>query len=143
MKNKDFKIKLRNPFFEDLFPLDPFKNIRFNKWINQGLPTDIKEHEDHFEMIVNVPGISKEDVEITLENGYLTIKAEENKETKDEDDDSYVRRERYYRSSCRSFYVGDNIEEKDISAKLENGVLTLAIPKVTEKQVKKQTINIK
>lgn len=140
----DKKFNLLNPssIFEDLFPLDPFRNRRSGNWMNQGLQTDIKETDKEYELSINVPGIKKENIDIALENGYLTITAEQNEESNDENV-NYVRRERYYRSACRSFYVGEEVDKKDIKAKMENGVLTLAVPKVSEeKQEAKVKIEI-
>jgi len=131
----DKKYDLLNPasILEDFFPLDPFRNRRRGSWVNQGLQTDIKETDDNYELAINVPGIGKENIDIALENGYLTITAEQ-KEDKDEENATYVRRERFYRSACRSFYVGDELDQKDIKAKMENGVLTLWVPKTVEKK---------
>ncbi len=142
MLDKKFNLLTPGSIFEDLFPLDPFRNRRSGNWMTQGLQTDIKETEKTFELVINVPGIPKENVDIALENGYLTITAEQ----KDEHDDqtvNYVRRERYYRSACRSFYVGEDIKQPDIKAKLEDGVLTLSVPKtVPEKEETKHKIAI-
>ncbi len=140
----DNKFSLLNPgsIFEDWFPMDPFRHRRSGNWMNQGLQTDIKETANDYELSINVPGIAKENVDIALENGYLTITAEQNSES-DEEKANYVRRERYYRSACRSFYVGEDIQQKDIKAKLENGVLTLVVPKtVPEKEETKHKIEI-
>ncbi|HAV19765.1 MAG TPA: hypothetical protein DCX17_01915 [Firmicutes bacterium] len=131
----DKKFDLLNPasIFEDLFPLDPFRNRRSGNWMTQGLQTDIKETDNDFELSINVPGIKKENIDVTLENGYLTITAEQKEEQNDEST-TYVRRERFYRSACRSFFVGEDVQQKDIKAKMENGVLTLTVPKTIEQK---------
>ena len=104
------------------------------------MSTDIKETDGGYELTVDLPGLKKEDVKAELNDGYLTISAE-NSSSKDEKDDDgkYICRERYSGSYSRSFYVGDGITEADISAKFENGTLKLAIPKkdaLPEKQKK-------
>ena len=133
MINKKFDLLNPGTLFEDLFPLDPFRARRSGNWMTQGLQTDIKETEQDYELSVNVPGIPKENIDISLENGYLTITAEQ-KEEHDEEKTNYVRRERFYRSACRSFYVGEEVKQKDIKAKIEDGVLRLVVPKIIDKQ---------
>ena len=94
------------------------------------MKTDVHEHEDCFEAAVDLPGFKKDEVTITLENGYLVIEAAKglDKDTKDEKG-KLVRQERYAGSMQRSFYVGENLTEEDIKAKMEDGVLKLTIPK--------------
>ena len=97
---------------------------------------DVQEHEDHYEVDVDLPGFKKEDINLELQNGYLTITAAKGME-KDETTKKgkVIRRERYSGTMQRSFYVGDSLTEADIRAKLENGVLSLSIPKVDAKKL--------
>ena len=99
------------------------------------MKTDIKEHENNYEMKIDLPGFKKEDLKLQLKDGYLNISAAHN-ENKDEKDKSgkVVRQERYTGSMQRSFYVGENVKQSDIAAKFENGVLALNIPKVEPKK---------
>lgn len=92
-------------------------------------PTDIKDEGDHFSLSAELPGFNKEDIHLSLHDGVLTISAqhEENKEEKDEKG-NYLCRERHYGSYQRSFSVS-GIQEEHISAKYENGVLHLTLPK--------------
>lgn len=125
----------RNNIFDDFFNAPFFTRNEPNM-----MKTDIKEHDAGYELTVDLPGIKKEDIKAELNDGYLTITAENNssKEEKDEKG-KYIRRERYTGSYSRSFYVGDGLTEQDIKAKFENGTLTLAIPKkevLPEKQNK-------
>ena len=94
------------------------------------MKTDIVEKEDHFELLVDLPGFNKEDVKVELKEGYLNIEAERNS-SKDEKDEegTFVRRERYTGTCSRSFYVGEELKQEDIKAKFENGILTLTVPK--------------
>ena len=87
--------------------------------------TDIRETENSYEVAVDLAGFDKKDINVKLENGYVTISAkrEEKHENK-----RYLRRERS--TSCsRSYYFGDKVNESDIKAKYENGVLKLNLPK--------------
>ena len=108
------------------------------------MKTDVHEHEDCFEAAVDLPGFKKDEVTITLENGYLSIEAAKglDKDTKDKKG-KIVRQERYSGSMQRSFYVGDNLTEEDIKAKMEDGVLKLTIPKKEKAQIpEKKTVLI-
>ena len=98
--------------------------------MNTFMKTDIKEHDDHYELEIDLPGYDKNDVGAEIKDGYLTITASrtENRDEKDQNG-KYLRRERYSGSMSRSFYVGDNITETEIKAKFEDGVLKLSIPK--------------
>lgn len=95
---------------------------------------DVQEFEDHYQLDLELPGYQKEDIQAELKDGYLTIQAEhnENKEEKDKDG-KYIRRERYSGHVQRSFYVGDAVEQGDIHATFENGILKLSVPKVENK----------
>ena len=141
MRNRKGELVLHDPFFDDFFPLDLFKTDWPDTRRHGAMKADIVAKDNHYEVVVDLPGVVKENVEISLENGYLSIKAEQKSESKDENE-NYIHRERYYQSACRSFYVGDGVEEKDISAKLENGVLTVSIPKETRKVEPKRMIEI-
>lgn len=97
--------------------------------------TDVKETENGYEIAVELPGFKKEEVLADLSNGYLTIKAEREADNDTEENGSYIRRERYYGSCSRSFYVGETIREEDIKARFENGLLKLSVPKKDTKEV--------
>jgi HSP20 family molecular chaperone IbpA len=125
----------RNNIFDDLFNTPFFTRSEANM-----MKTDIKEHDGGYELTVDLPGVKKDDIKAELNDGYLTITAENNS-SKDEKDEKgkYICRERYSGSYSRSFYVGDSVTEEDIKAKFENGTLTMDIPKkeaLPEKQNK-------
>lgn len=92
--------------------------------------TDVKESETGYELDIDLPGYKKEDVQAQLKDGYLTITAttKTNDDQKDENG-KYIRRERYYGTCSRSFYVGEDIAQEDIKAKFEDGILKIGIPK--------------
>ena len=108
----------------------------YGKHAQNMMKTDVREGEKSYELDIDLPGFSKDEITVQLENGYLSISAakgldkdQENKEGK------YIRRERYAGSMSRTFYVGDQLTEQDIQAKFENGILQLTVPKKEAKQV--------
>ena len=94
------------------------------------MKTDVRETENQYELSVDLPGFKKDEIQVELENGYLTISASKglNKDEKDKKG-QYIRQERYAGSMQRSFYVGDAVTQEDIKAKYEDGILRLSIPK--------------
>ncbi len=136
VSNKRSGYSIFDPFFDGFFSFPSFKD-EF-KEDRRMMRTDIKEKEKEYELQVEMPGLSKKDISLDLNNGYLTIEAKHSNETEEKDDKhGYIRRERYYGSSARSFYVGD-VEEKDIDAKLENGILYVTVPKEKKQETKKR-----
>lgn len=103
------------------------------------MKTDIRELDNSYEVVIDLPGFKKDEIEVQLENGYLTISAAKGLD-KDVTDaqGKYLRQERYAGSMSRSFYVGEDITEEDIHGKFENGILKLDIPKVEAKKVEQK-----
>lgn len=100
------------------------------------MSTDVRETESGYEVIMNLPGFTKEDVKGEVKDGYLTVTATTNTSNDEKDaEGKYIRRERYSGSCSRSFYVGEEVTQDDIKAKFEDGTLKLTIPK-KEPQVK-------
>ena len=95
------------------------------------MKTDIQETDKDYILEMDLPGFSKDEVKVSLENGYLTISAAKglNKDEKEKKNGRYIRRERYAGACQRSFYVGENISQDDISAEFKHGILKLTIPK--------------
>ena len=108
------------------------------------MKTDLKEHEDGYELSVDLPGFKKDQIQLQLSNGYLTVSAAKGIEEEGKDKKGrLVHQERFSGSMSRSYYVGENLEEEDIKAKFENGVLTLDFPKAEQKKLpEKKTIMI-
>ena len=100
------------------------------------MKTDVKETESGYEVDIDLPGFKKDEVSASLENGYLTISAAKGLD-KDEQDKKgkYIRKERYAGSMSRSFYVGEGVDQNDIHAKFEDGILRLSVPKENKKAV--------
>lgn len=128
--------------FDDVF--DDMFNTPFFTGRNNGLMrTDITEKDDHYLLDVELPGCKKEDIQIGLRDGYLNISASRNSNKEEKDDKgNLIRQERYSGSFSRSFYVGENVEEKDIKASYDNGELKITFPKEKEKLPENKTIMI-
>lgn len=134
-RREDFMPSLFESGFEtDLFDRF-FKESHYPK-------VDIKEVDNGYEMKMDVPGFSKNDVKVEYRDGYLEVEGtrEENKEMK-EDDGHYIRKERSYGSFKRSFYVGD-IDESKIHGTFKDGMLQLQVPKASEEEKKKNGTQI-
>lgn len=128
--------------FDDAF--DDMFNMPFFTGHNNGLMrTDITEKDDHYLLDVELPGCKKEDIQIGLRDGYLNINASRNSNKEEKDDKgNLIRQERYSGNFSRSFYVGENVEEKDIKASYDNGELKITFPKEKEKLPENRTIMI-
>ena len=113
------------PFF-DIF--DDFFTSDSQRRSNSSMKTDILEVENGYELHIDVPGFSKDEIKISLDKGYLSVEASK-EEVTEEKEKHYLRRERFFGKCARSFYVGDDIQEEDIKAKYEKGILNLFIPK--------------
>lgn len=121
-------------FFDDPFFNEPRHN--------EIMKTDIKEGENEYTLEIEMPGIKKENVKIELSKGYITISAENNNEV-EEKEKNYIRKERHYGSFTRSFYVGDKVEMNDINASMDNGILSITVPKEESEEPEKKYIEIK
>lgn len=133
-----FGENLFDEFFDDNFGMFPMWNGRnplYGKRAKNLMKTDVRETENTYEVDVDLPGFKKDEISIDLSNGYLTIQAAKGLD-KDEEDKKgrYIRRERYAGSMSRSFYVGD-VKPEEVSAKFENGILTLDVPKAGQKKL--------
>ena len=116
----------------------------YGKHAKNMMKTDVREHEKRYEVDIDLPGFKKDEIQVQLENGYLTVSAAKGLD-KDQQDKKgrYIRQERYAGAMQRSFYVGDAVTQEDIKAKYENGILSLSIPKKDAKAVEeKKTIAI-
>ena len=128
--------------FDDWFDF-PFRGLEsdadhklYGKHAARMMKTDLKEHEDGYELSVDLPGFKKEQIELQLRNGYLTITASKGLEEEGKDKKGrIVHQERYSGSMSRSFYVGEHVTEEDVKATFEDGVLTLDFPKEEPKKL--------
>ena len=130
--------------FDDFFDF-PFYDDRAEKKLYGHhaanlMKTDIQEHEDGYTLEMDLPGFKKEEIQIELDNGYMTISAAKglDEDEKDKKSGKYIRRERYTGSCQRSFYVGEDVTEEDIKAEFKHGILKLFVPKKEAKPAVEQ-----
>ena len=137
---------LSENLFDDFFR-DPFDMMvphghdpLYGKHAKNMMKTDVRETDATYELDIDLPGFKKEDVNVELKDGCLTINAAKSLD-KDEQDEhgKYIRRERFAGSCSRSFYVGENVQPADISAKFEDGILKLSVPKEEPKKLPQST----
>ena len=122
LANKDslFDEMFREPFFPR-----PFENTS-----SQFMKTDVHENDKSYLLEIELPGYSKDDIEASLENGYLTIKGTKNSSHEEKDDKgNCIRCERYSGNCQRSFFIGKDITPEDIKASFTDGILSLTVPK--------------
>ena len=126
-----FGENLFDEFFDDAFDrrLWNGSNALYGKHARTLMKTDVQENESGYTLSIDLPGFKKDEVNVELKDGYLTVSAQKGLD-KDETDKQgrYIRRERYAGSCSRSFYVGD-LKPEDIRGKFESGVLILSMPK--------------
>ena len=129
------------PFDDDFWGR---KNPLYGKNAKRMMKTDIRETDGSYELDVDLPGFKKDEIQASLENGYLTISAAKGLDKDDKDKEGkYIRQERYAGAMSRSFYVGDEVTQDEIKAKYEDGILKLSIPKKDAQAVEtKKTISI-
>jgi HSP20 family molecular chaperone IbpA len=115
--------------------IDAMNRKLYGRRATRQMLTDIKEHEDHYDVQIDLPGFRKEDISVELNDGYLTITAAKGHDQEEKNKaGKIIRQERYAGEMSRSFYVGDELSSEDIHAKYEGGVLTLKVPKKQEQQ---------
>lgn len=129
------------PTFKDF---DDIEKKLYGKRAPHVMKTDVHEHDDQYEMDIDLPGFHKDELQLSLENGYLTVRAAKGLDQDEKDKKGkLIRQERYAGAMQRSFYVGEGLTEEDIQAKFNNGVLKLIIPKKEAAKVpEKKTIMI-
>ena len=130
-RNRNFLSDLMTDPFDALFDA---ATAPVQKMTPTLMRTDIKETDGGYELVIDMPGFKKDDVQAELKDGYLTITAQTKTESEDKDEKgTYVRKERFSGKCSRTFYVGDDIEEGDIKAKFDNGTLQIDVPKKVAK----------
>ena len=134
-----FGENLFDEFFMDPFN-DPFftssRNALYGKHSKNLMKTDVRETDGTYELDIDLPGFKEDEINAEIRDGYLTVSAAKGLDKDQSDKDGrYIRRERYAGQCSRSFYVGEGVTEQDISAKFEDGILRLSIPKKTQPQL--------
>ena len=127
------------PFFDDNTESNVEKKLYGRRGKNL-MKTDIKETEGSYELEMDLPGFTKDEIKVSLENGYMTISAAKglDKDEQDKKSGRYIRKERYAGSCERSFYVGEDITEEDIKGEFKHGILKLFVPKKEAKPAVEQ-----
>ena len=134
--------------FDDLMSFDwpAFPDVDrklYGKHADRVMKTDVHEHEDQYEVDIDLPGFKKDEIHLDLENGYLTVGASKGLDREEKTKKGkLIRQERYAGSMQRSFYVGEGLTEEDIKARFEDGVLKLTVPKKAPALPEKKTIMI-
>lgn len=132
-------INAYNPFSE----LDRLERAFFGEFSKPvSFRTDISEKDGAYIVQSDLPGVKKEDIDVSIEDGVLTVKAERKYESSDEEKGSYIRRERAYGSFERSFDISQ-IDEEKIDAEFNDGVLTLTLPKKQAEEIKARRLEIR
>ena len=132
-----FGENLFDDFMND-FSFPTFPNVDkelYGKHAKNLMKTDVKETENAYEIDIDLPGFKKDEIQIELKDGYLTVSAAKGLDKDVEDKKGhYIRQERYSGAMSRTFYVGEDVKQEDIKAKFENGILSLSVPKPVEQK---------
>lgn len=116
--------------FMDDFAFPDIDKKLYGKHTPHIMKTDVKEKDNTYEVAIDLPGFKKDEIQIQLENGYVTVSAAKGLDKDEKDKEGkYIRRERYAGNVSRSFYVGNNVQREDIHPKFENGILSFTVPK--------------
>ena len=121
----------------------PFENVEkklYGHHAKNVMKKDIKETDEGYELEIDLPGFAKDEVKVSLDNGYMTVSAAKglDKDEQEKKSGKYIRRERYAGACERSFYVGDEITEEDVKGEFKHGMLKLFIPKKEAKPAVEQ-----
>ena len=134
---------------DSLFDLDNLFNHFWSPVVSKEMSADffsprvdIKEKKKKYEITADLPGVDKDDLSVTLEDGVLTIEASTNEEKTEEEDGKVIRKERRSGKIMRSFNLGLDVKEADVSARFKDGVLTLTVPKAEASVSKPKKINV-
>ena len=134
-----FGENLFDDFFDDAFSMFPAltgRNPLYGKHAKNLMKTDVRETENTYELDIDLPGFKKDEISIDLKDGYLSISAAKGLDRDQEDKKGkYIRQERYAGACSRSFFVGEGVEPKDVSAKFEDGILKISLPKQVKKEL--------
>ena len=130
--------------FDDWFDELPFydrdmkdtEKKLYGKKADRIMKTDIKETDNGYELEIDLPGFTKDEIKASLDDGYLTISAAKglDKDEQEKESGRYIRRERYAGACQRSFYVGEGVKQEDIKGEFKHGILKLFVPKVEAKK---------
>lgn len=130
-----FGENLFDDFFDDSFGMMNARSPLYGKHARNLMKTDIRETDTNYELAIDLPGFKKDEINLDIKDGYLTVSAEKGLVKKEEDKKGRILRQERYAGVCsRSFYVG-NVKPEDVKAKYESGVLSVVLPKVDQKKL--------
>jgi HSP20 family protein len=118
-----------NSLFDDTFLNEFFRPLATRSNGDKIAAIDVHETDEAYKVNVDMPGVKKEDIQISLDNGVLTVQGETRKEDKEEKDGKLIRQERHVGQFIRQLSVGSDVDPAGIKAAFENGVLTITLPK--------------
>ncbi|MDY5647716.1 MAG: Hsp20/alpha crystallin family protein [Lachnospiraceae bacterium] len=127
------------PFFDDRDEKKVEKKL-YGHHSKNLMKTDIKELSNGYELEIDLPGFKKDEIQVSLEDGCLTISAAKgvDQDEQEKETGKYIRRERYAGACERSFYVGEDLTEADIKGEFKHGILKLFVPKKEAKPVEEK-----
>lgn len=139
-----FGENLFDEFFHDDFPMFPVMGARdplYGKHAKNLMKTDVRETDSTYELDIDLPGFKKDEITVDLRSGYLSISAAKGLDRDQKDQEGkYIRQERYAGACSRSFYVGENVDPRDVTARFEDGILKLSLPKHVQKELPKSPV---
>lgn len=118
------------PFYDDRDARKAEKKL-YGRHGKNMMKTDIRETDTAYELEMDLPGFKKDEIQVSLEDGYLTVSAAKGLDQDEQEKKTgrYIRRERYAGACQRTFYVGGDLTEEDIKGAFQHGILKLTIPK--------------
>ncbi len=124
---------LFDEMFDDMMrPMHSMEKALYGKHARAIMKTDVRETDNSYEVDIDLPGFKKDEVNVQLEDGYLTVSAAKGLDKDEKKKGRYIRQERYAGQCSRSFYVGESVKPKDVHAKFEDGILKLSLPKAEQ-----------
>lgn len=137
-----FGENLFDEFFGDPFGMMPTtraEDVLYGKRGKNLMKTDVRELDNGYELDMDLPGFKKDEVRVDVKDGYLTVSAAKGLDKDEKQEGKYIRQERCAGQCSRSFYVGEGVEPKDVSAKFEDGILKISLPKAEQKKLPTST----
>ena len=128
------------PFYDDKSMKKMEKKL-YGHHAKNMMKTDIKEEENAYELEMDLPGFKKDEIKVSLEDGYLAISAAKglDKDEQEKKTGKYIRKERYAGACERSFYIGEGVEKDEIKGAFKHGILKLTIPKKEAKKLPEES----
>lgn len=133
------------PYELDLEPFDDlfrgfFRPVRWEKDLPQ-IKVDVKEDDIAYTVHADLPGLKKEDIQVTIDGQVVTVSAETRRESEQKEGEKVLKRERYFGKVSRSFSLDSDVDEAGASAKYTDGVLELSLPKKAASSQKRLEIH--